>query len=188
MKLKDIKMINLLPVFMRNDKANIGLAAGVDEIVKMFADYADNMSTWAAIDNMTEAELDELAWELNISWYEQGANIAIKRKLIKESDEIQCKLGTKWAVEQIITTYFGTGDISEWFEYGGEAGHFRVESSNPSVTNENLDKFLRILNKVKRKSSQLDGIVINLAGEMPLHMGIAYHEASFELIRIGEAY
>lgn len=188
MKLKDIEFIKLLPVFMRDDDANIGLANGVDYIIKMFANYADNMSTWAAIDKLTEAELDDLAWELNIQWYEQDANIAIKRKIIKEADKVQHKLGTKWAVENVITTYFGVGNMLEWFEYDGDPGHFRIESTNPSVTNEDLIKFLRILDKVKRKSSQLDGITINLSGEMTLHMGVGYQEGSFEYIRLGKPY
>lgn len=188
MKLIDIEFLKLLPSFMRNDKAIIGMSKGVDEVVKMFARYADNMSTWAAIDELTEAELDELAWELNIQWYEPDSAIEIKRAIIKESDLVQQRLGTKWAVERVITTYFGSGNISEWFEYeGGEPGHFKIESTNPSVTNENLNKFLRILNKVKRASAHLDGIFIGLSADTHINAGVAYHETKIETIRLGKA-
>lgn len=186
MRLKDIEFLQLLPSFMREDPTVIGLSKGVDDIIKMFAGYGDNMSTWAAIDKLIEAELDELAWELNIQWYEPDSDIEIKRQIIKDSDLVQQRLGTKWAVERVISTYFGSGNILEWFEYDGVPGHFKVESTNPSVTNENLNKFLRILEKIKRKSAHLDEITISLSAQTNIHAGVAYHETRIETIRLGK--
>ena len=176
MKLKDIYFIKLLPQFMQDDKFNIGLSQGIDTVTHDIE---------ASIDSLSEEELDALAWELGIDWYRIDAEIYVKRQLIKDSRKMSGKLGTKWAVERIINTYFGEGFINEWFEYGGEPGHFKVFSSNPTVTNENLQEFLSILDKVKRASSHLDGIVITLTGRMFLHLGIGIHEASFDTYRIG---
>lgn len=185
MRLKDIDFIKLLPQFMREDAANIGLAAGTNQVVQRMEATISTMSTWDSIDSLSEAELDELAWELNIDWYRLNASIDIKRQLVKDSDKMHQKLGTKWAVERIINTYFGDGYIVEWFEYDGEPGHFKVFSSNPTITNENLLEFLSILDKVKRATSHLDGITISLTGQMKLHAGVAYHETSFETVRLG---
>lgn len=185
MRLKDLDFIKLLPQFMREDKAIIGLANGVNEVVKRMEATISTFSTWDSIDSLSEEELDALAWELNISWYRLDASIDIKRQLIKDSESMGRKLGTKWAVERIINTYFGDGYIVEWFDYGGEPGHFKVMSSNPTITNENLQEFLSILDKVKRASAHLDGITISLTGQMQLHAGVAYHETTFETIRLG---
>ena len=185
MNLKNIDFIKLLPQFMQDDKFNIGLAKGIDTVTHDIEAHISTMSTWDSIDSLTEEELDALAWELGIDWYRIDAEIYIKRQLIKDSRKMSGKLGTKWAVERIINTYFGEGFISEWFEYNGEPGHFKVFSSNPTVTNENLQEFLSILDKVKRASSHLDGIVITLTGRMFLHLGIGIHEASFDTYRIG---
>lgn len=187
MKLKNIEFIKLLPAFMREDSAVTGMSEGVNQIIRMFADYGGHMSEWAAIEDMTKAELDELAWELNIQWYEPDSSIEIKRQIVKNSDLIQQKLGTKKAVETVITTYFGNGNVTEWFEYGGAPGHFKIESNNPSVTNENMEKFLRILEKVKRKSAHLDEININLSADAYIYAGIAYHETRIETMRFGKA-
>lgn len=187
MKLKDIEFLKLLPAFMREDSAVIGMSKGVDEVIKMFAGFADNMSTWAAIDKLTEAELDELAWELNIQWYEPDSDIEIKREIVKNSDLIQQRLGTKWAVENVIATYFGSGNIKEWFEYDGEPGHFKIESTNPSVTNEQFDKFIQILNKVKRKSSFLDGVYIALDSQATINVGVGQHQTQIITMRFGKA-
>lgn len=187
MRLTDLDFIRLLPQFMRDDDAVKGLAAGVNAIVPGLTSTIATLSTWNKVDALTEAELDALAWELNILWYDTGANIDIKRELIKNSDLVYKRLGTKWAVENVIKTYFGEGYIAEWFEYEGIPGHFRVYSSNPSLSNEKLNEFLHLLSKVKRASAKLDGIYITLTGAMPLCAGIAVREIGAEVHPIGSA-
>ena len=185
MKLSNIEFLKLIPQFMRGDDAVRGLAAAIDNIIPELAASIDRLSTWDHIDTLTEAELDELAWELNIPWYEASASLTIKREVIKNSDKVYKHIGTKWAVENIIKTYFGDGYIMEWFEYEGEPGHFRVYSSNPSLNNERLTEFLALLEKTKRASAKLDGISITLDAELVLSTGVAIHEVSNETSAIG---
>ena len=185
MKLSNLDFVRLLPQFMRDDPAVRGLASALNEVIPKLADAAAKMSTWDHIDALSEAELDELAWELNIQWYDIGANIDIKRDLIKNSDKVYQHMGTKWAVENVVASYFGEGWVEEWFEYDGEPGHFRVSTPNPSVNNENLEDFLNLLGKVKRASAKLDGIIISLAAELSLSSGIVVHEVSKEQYSIG---
>lgn len=187
MKLSDIEFVQLLPQFMRSCKANIGLAAGMDEIIPGLTAGIKKLSTWDHLAELGESDLDALAWELNILWYDYGANVEIKRELAKNSDIVYMKLGTKWAVENVIKTYFGDGYITEWFEYEGIPGHFRVYSSNPSVSADKLVEFLNLMGKVKRASAKLDGIFITLTGEMPLCVGAGMHETSKELFEVGKA-
>lgn len=185
MKLNDIDFLKLLPQFMRDDAAVFGLAEGMNQIVRDLEGSVSTLSTWDRIDYLDEAELDELAWELNIQWYDTGASVEVKRNLIKNSDKVFQRLGTKWAVENIINTYFGEGYIEEWFQYDGDPGHFRVFSPNPSINNERLVEFVNVLNKVKRASAKLDGIYITLTGQMPMTAGVAYHETGHEMYVIG---
>lgn len=185
MKLSDIEFIKLLPQFMRDDAAVRGLASGIDQIVPRLAGSITLLSTWDCIDYLSSEQLDELAWELNIPWYDTTASLEIKRDVIKNSDKVYKKVGTKWAVENVIKTYFGDGYIMEWFEYDGNPGHFQVYSSNPSLNNERLVEFLDLLNKTKRASAKLDGIVITLDAELVLSTGIVLHEVSTETYAIG---
>lgn len=187
MKLSDLEFVRLLPQFMREDPAVRGLAAGIDSIVPALAERLETLSTWDCLDKLPEAELDELAWELNIPWYNYGASVDIKRNVIRDSDQVYQRLGTKWAVEKVINTYFGDGYIEEWFQYDGEPGHFRVFSTNPSLAEGKFDEFLNILNKVKRASAKLDGVFITLTGQMNLSTGAAIHETGTEQYNIGAA-
>ena len=185
MKLSDLEFIKLLPEFMRNDDAVRGLASGIDSIIPQLAAEVEKLSTWDCIDKLSEAELDDLAWELNILWYDTGATIDVKRNIVRDSDAVYKRLGTKWAVENVINTYFGDGYIEEWFQYGGDPGRFRVYSSNPTLNESKFAEFLNLLNKVKRASSQLDGVFITLSGQMNLHAGVALHEHGAEQYNIG---
>lgn len=185
MKLSNLEFIKLLPQFMQDDKAVRGLAAGIDSIIPQLAAEIEKLSTWDRIDTLSEAELDDLAWELNILWYDTSAPIDVKRNVVRDSDAVYKKLGTKWAVENVISTYFGEGYIEEWFQYGGDPGRFRVYSSNPTLNERKFAEFLSLLNKVKRASSQLDGVFITLSGQMNLHAGVALHEIGAEQYNIG---
>ena len=185
MKLGDLDFKRLLPAFMRDDGAVTGLSLALNEIVPQLEGSIKTLSTWNSIDVLSEDELDALAWELNILWYDVGANIDIKRDVIKNSDLVYRRLGTKWAVESVIKSYFGDGYITEWFEYEGEPGRFRVYTANPSVSEERYGEFLNLLSKVKRASAKFDGLYITLTGQMPLYAGMAVHQSGRERYEIG---
>ena len=119
-----------------------------------------------------------MAWELNIQWYDSTAPVETKRAVIRSSDRVYAKLGTRYAVEQIITDYFGSGEVREWYEYSGLPHHFKVLSANPELVNSNLALFLNLLRTVKRRSAWLDAILICLTGEMFLYSGMAVREHS----------
>ena len=131
--------------------------------------------------------LDILAEDLGLTWYDSDAPADVKRELLKNSGQVFRRLGTKWAVENVIGTYFGEGFVREWFEYDGEPGHFRVYSPNPSVNQERLEEFLSLLERVKRTSAKLDGIFISLTGQTPIYAGVAVRETSTERYEIGGA-
>ena len=172
MKLSELEFIRLLPQFMREDTAVRGLSIGLDIIIPQLSDSVKYLTTWDHIDNLTEAELDELAWELNILWYETDADIAVKREVIKNSDKVYQHLGTKWAVENVIQSYFQNGYIEEWYEYDGEPGRFCVHSSNPTITGKKLASFLNLLYKVKRASAKLEAVYIDLETTGTLTYGV----------------
>lgn len=170
MKINDMDFIQLMPAFMKEDEAVQGLSEGVNRVTEELADKIKLFSTWNQIDNMTDAELDMLAEELHISWYDKAAAIEVKRGLIKNSDMVHSKMGTNWAVQNVIETYFGSGEIEDWFDYEGEPHHFRVITENQSITAGASAKFLSVLEKVKRKSAFLDGIEVVADGECNIHV------------------
>ena len=185
MRLNETEMVKLLPAWMQEDGSDKGLAAGCDIVSRDAYARLKLLSRWDKIDQLSDAELDEMAWELNIQWYDSTAPIATKRAVIRNSDRVYAKLGTPYAVEQIVADYFGTGEVREWYQYGGQPHHFKVLSDNPSLVNSNLDLFLKLLRTVKRRSSWLDAILICLTGEMFLYSGMAVRDHTQEVHVMG---
>lgn len=177
MRLDDMNFLEMLPAFMRGDGAVIGLAKGTDTVTEELASRVTLLSTWDKIDNMSAAELDMLAEELHISWYDKNAAIDVKRTIIKESDIVHAKLGTNWAALRVITAYFGESKIVDWFDYGGEPGHFKIQALNQSILNSKAQEFMKILNVVKRKSAHLDAIELVSDGQCNINVFTARMES-----------
>lgn len=174
MDLGNMDFIRLLPAFMRTDTANIGLADSLNAIVEELYSKILLFTTWDKIDLLRSDELDALAEELHISWYDKTAAIDIRRNIIRESDLVHAKLGTNWAAKQVINKYFGEGEIVDWYTYGGEPGHFKVQTFNQSILKEKYEQFMAILAKVKRKSAQIDSIELILDGSLEVKTYLAY--------------
>lgn len=134
MKLQTADIMRLLPYFMREDDANNALASGVNPLIHALYDGAVRLQTWDKLEVLTEPELDKLALELNIAWYNDTADRETKIQLIKDSDLVYSRLGTKWAVERVVNTYFGSGEVEEWFEYGGKPYFFRIKTTNADIS------------------------------------------------------
>ena len=72
----------------------------------------------------------------------------VKRQLIAETLVFYTQMGTPAAVNRIIRTIFETGYISEWWEYGGKPHHFKAHTTNPHITQANVEEFRRALSSV----------------------------------------
>lgn len=170
MELTDLNFIQLLPAFMKDDEANIGLSNAMDRLACDIAEKTISASTWDKLDMLSAEELDLLAEELNISWYDKSAATEVKRQIIKDSDLVHAKLGTNWAALRVIETYFGEGAIIDWFDYDGEPYHFKIQTINQSIMNEKAAAFLKILNQVKRETAILDSIELIAEGICNVNM------------------
>lgn len=186
MQFKDLEIRQLLPQWMQDDAFNTGLSKASDETLKQIYWKTPVLKKWNAIDQMSEAQLDALAWELNIPWYMSNADLDIKRKLVKESDLVHSKLGTDYAVNMVIQTYFGTGTVTPWYDYDGKPYHFRVSTTNVQKAADNYLLFLDLLSKVKRASAVLDALVIKMTSEDDVYVGFCYHELSTEQVIFSE--
>lgn len=187
MRLDDVRMEALLPSWMRDNADDVVLSQAADRVIREIYQHAQLLTSWDKIDRLPEGVLDRLAEELDIEWYDTGASIETKRALIKTSDYVHAHKGTVAAVESIVGSYFGDGRVMEWFEYAGDPHHFKVYTTNPTLVNDRLKAFLAMLEKVKRKSSKLDGILIGLTGEQTIFQGAATHTHTHEVIQMGDS-
>ncbi len=179
MKLSDVDILRLLPVFMRDNEANRAFAKALNDIFRALAADIPRLREWDQIDNMTGPELDEMAWEMSVEWYDTGMELENKRATIKAAVLLKEKSGTKWAVVEAVKAGYGVvPEILEWYEYGGEPGHFRVNLN--ALNAFDFAKVHKAIEYVKRASAHLDGIEMYTTEETDLFVGFAtVHEYEY---------
>lgn len=187
MRIGDVKTRRLLPAFMRDDPTDVALAEITDDAAHQVYRDSRLLMIWNHIDDLPEQVLDELAWSLHIEWYETGADIETKRRLVRESDFVHMRKGTVGAVESVIDAYFGSGRIKEWWEYGGKPYHFKIFTTNPTLVSVNQYRFLDMLRKVKRHSAKLDSILVGLTGQQEIRVGSGTHVCAIEEHQFGDS-
>lgn len=178
MNLKDVDILKLCPAFMREDKTNQILANGANNIFRTWADDLDRLSVIDQIDRLTVAELDQLASDRNIFWYDTKANISIKRLLIKNAKLVFNRLGTVWAVESVMNDYLPKSELQEWFNYDGEPGYFRLVTNNTEILRTDIQVFLNILKGLKRKSIWLEAIILKFEQALTFYTGFGVVETT----------
>ena len=159
MRLSTADILKLLPEFMRDDEAVKGLATAVNKLIREPGQRIKTIRIWDQIDNLDDAQLDELAYELDIDWYSSGLPLENKRAVIKISDLVHSRRGTKWAVEELISAYISPGFVKEWNEedyINPKPFHFSVYTSNRHVTDAILQEFKAIAKVAMSVRSRLD--------------------------------
>lgn len=173
--LKDIDILSLQTSFMKQDPTTQAICAALTPQFQQLADEVKACLILSRVNELDEAALDELAWQLHVDWYDANTSIDVKRQIIRNALKVHRYRGTPYAVEQVVQDYFGDGYVEEWFEYGGDPYHFRVVTSNPSVTGEQANQFAMAIEKVKNVRSHLEQIIISMSAEMQVFFGNVLH-------------
>lgn len=159
MKVSNIDFIRLLPAFMHDDEAAIALSKAMNMLINEPGSRIPSIRTWDKVDNLSEAECDELAWELDVDWYDStGMSLEEKRNTIKLAQQIKRKRGTKWAVERLISAYFGEGYVVEWYETDDSPYTFVALTTNTNTDAHNFEKFVEAVKAAKNSRSHLVGV------------------------------
>lgn len=160
MKLSNLQIENIMPQFMRSDEAVAAMCTALNKIMSKPLGCIKNARTWDRYDYISENECDELAWELDADWYDSSAPLAEKRRMIKQAQQIKRKRGTKWAVEQLVSVYFGTGYVIEWFDMPEicDGPYTFCVLSDSEISEENYSKFLESAEVAKNERSHISGI------------------------------
>lgn len=139
----------------------------------------------AIIDNLPTSALPHLAEQYHITgnegWLHATTEDA-KRALIKSAIKIHRYKGTKFALLEIFDSLNLVGEISEWFEYGGDPYHFRAKFDTHSLFEDKLEKeLLDLINENKNVRSVLECLVLHLLTEHYLKIAsavITYEEVT----------
>lgn len=169
--MKSVSLLDIIPSNIKDDPSVAAAALAIDAELKGITDEIQKLSIFSRSDEWTEEETDELAWQFHVDFYNPSLPIEQKRELVKNSIAWHRRKGTPSAVEELVSTLFGSGKVEEWWEYNGQPYHFRVLTDNPAVNNERAQEFIRAIQSVKRLTAKLDEVVISDNEQLPMYFG-----------------
>ena len=153
----------LLPVSLREDKKIKALIESIEPYLEKALTDVRYTLILSRIDELPEPILDLLAWQFHIEGWELASSVEEKRNLIKSAIELHRHKGTRWAIKKVLEALNLSGDIKEWFEYGGEPYKFKVDLGiqDREITPELRDKLIQLINEYKNERSWLEEIILS---------------------------
>lgn len=181
--LYNVHLMDLLPESLKSDPEVVALAEALTPEYQEISRAISKLLLLDNLDQQSEDVVDMLAWDQHVDFYDSSLPIEQKRELVRNSREWHQAKGTPWAVEQVVSIIFQNAKVSEWFEYGGQPGYFRVETEQALTEETDLDRLIRIINATKRKSIWLESITINRNSKMNLYVGGAISRLKIHTIK-----
>ena len=160
---RDIYTVNFadyLPGALKQDPKIKTIAEAVTKEALMVSGEIKNVLIYSRIDELPEALIDILAYDMHVDWYDYSFPLKVKRDILKSSVKVHKKMGTKYAVEKALGALYPQSEVEEWYQYEGEPHHFHIVCD--VTENRVTASFQEIINAVmmyKRLSSHLDEVV-----------------------------
>ena len=173
--IKDISLLDIMPENLLADKNVLNAAKAIDEQTQDIAEKIKYAILLARSDELDGKLLDLLAWQWHADFYEASMDLATKLKLVKKSIAWHRRKGTKAAVEEAVNAVFGEAHVLEWFEYGGEPYHFKIDLLDADgITQNKYDTIIRLVETVKNTRSVLEGFDIRKTVSLSDESSIKY--------------
>lgn len=161
-RLKDAQITDSLPSWLSNETNVKALSYAASRQIKKVLAYSDAAKVYADVMKCTHAVLDMLAFELQIPKYKDSYSLDTKRRMVLNGLVYWLRMGTAGALEDLCSDIFSNAVMTEWFDYDGEPGHFRITTNNRRITDNDVREFHKVINTVKRLSAHLDAVEIIL--------------------------
>lgn len=160
---QDIFTVNFadyLPGALKQDPKIKAIAEAVTKEALTVSGEIENVLIYSRIDELPEALIDILAYDMHVDWYDYSFPLKVKRDILKSSVKVHKKMGTKYAVEKALGALYPQSEVEEWYQYEGKPHHFHIVCD--VTENRVTASFQEIINAVmmyKRLSSHLDEVI-----------------------------
>lgn len=170
---KDVEILDILPHTFKTDEYT-ALSKAIAAMTALLYETMSSVLFWADIENASPELLDAMAAELDAPFYSTNLSAENKQAVIAATFEYNSRIGTRSSVEALLTAAFGGGELSEWFEYGGDPYYFKVtvpRREGINIEHDNFDYFMTNIGKFKNKRSKLEGIEVNTENTSTIYIG-----------------
>lgn len=150
---------DLLPSSLASSQVVQDVAAACDVPLGAVTKRMSRLLIYSRIDELDEETVDDLAWQFHVDFYDTGLNLTQKRALVKSAIKDHKYKGTSWAVKSVLKPIRGDVVLQDWYQYGGEAYHFRANGfAGPMVSADELTRLVAAIDSAKNVRSWLDGV------------------------------
>jgi len=171
------KIIDLLPISLQGDASVMAAATALDAELTAVTAAIEECLLLPRLDELAEDVIDLLAWQWHVEGYDDVLPIAKKRALVLQSIAWHRRKGTPGLVQDLVSAIYSSGVVTEWFEYGGEPYHFRVQTTGVISSESIYTQLQAAISAAKNVRSWLDGVYIVREWSGTMYMGFAIHEA-----------
>ncbi|MCG8639135.1 MAG: phage tail protein I [Desulfobacterales bacterium] len=159
--LNHIDFLDLIPSSIAGDETIRAAARALNDDLNRISRETANLILFARIDELTEPMLSHLAWQFKVEFWEDNLTLAEKRGLIKESIAWHKIKGTPAAVERIGRIVFGSVSLSEWFQYNGMPGRFKLQTQEIVSSQDQYDRMFSMVDAAKNERSVLEALTVS---------------------------
>lgn len=172
--IRDCEILDLLPYTFKTPRIT-AMSKAIAALTKKFYDMCSALLFWGNIDKASPILLDAMAAELDCPFYSSDMPDAQKRSIIKSAFRYNASIGTVSSVTGLLAGAFGSGKVSEWYEYGGAPYYFKaiVESSPPlSITKDGYELFANKFQEVIPRRAKLQQIIFRRSVTVGIYTGV----------------
>lgn len=169
--LAQLNLMDLIPGSIASDPAVQAAAAALDAHLQQIVTESENLLLYARIDSLEEPVLSHLAYRFKVEFWEDDLPVGKKRDLIKTSIAWHKIKGTPDAIKLVGEIVFGSVDVTEWFDYGGQSQSFKVHTGAVVSEEKQYDRLFRLVDLAKNERSFLDAIVLGKKKQAAVYFG-----------------
>lgn len=160
--LRQARITDGLPRVLARQEWVIALSEALGLALGKTLDYTDESQIYTRLDTAPEAVLDVLAVDWKIDWYDTELTVEQKRRIVKTALTVRRLMGTAAAVKLQVHAIYPEAAVTEWFQYDGRPGCFRVSLPLPKegITAAEYRRLKTGILTTKNERSHLDVIDI----------------------------
>lgn len=150
-----VSYLSLPPNMQSNE--NYALCIAFDHQMGKITEFGKRLLVWGDLDNLDPGFYDYAAATLRSLYYSSRYDDETKLQILKNALKTYRYAGSVTAIEDMLKSLFQDAAFVPWYEYDGEAYHFKIVTSvDPSE--DSIKKFIEIFQKIKAKRSIFDAI------------------------------
>jgi len=191
--LTTFKFNDLLPLSVKDDPKFVAASTCLDKLFEGFDERVKLMFIYSRIDELNNEQIDDLAWQWNIGYYEGysfAETLEDKRALVKNAIMLHWHKGTLWAMKS-VPRFLGMPAFSvEWFEadllgttmepyefdFAIDTG---VRGASPTIQQD----IRNLINNLKNTRSYLRNIILMISWQVTAYFGAQSQGVNLGTIR-----